>query len=67
MILAEISIRRPVFTIMVTLALIVFGFISLRDIGVDLFPKIDFPFVTVTTIYPGADSETVETEVDGRN
>jgi len=63
MILAEVAIRRPVFTIMVTLALIVFGFISLRDIGVDLFPEIEFPFVTVTTLYPGADSETVETEV----
>jgi len=63
MILAEISIRRPVFTIMITLALIIFGFISLRDIGVDLFPEVDFPFVTVTTVLPGADPETIETEV----
>ncbi len=63
MILADVSIKRPVFTVMVTMALIIFGIISLRNIAVDLFPKVDFPIVTVTTALPGADPETMETEV----
>ncbi|MDI6784585.1 MAG: efflux RND transporter permease subunit, partial [bacterium] len=61
--LAEVSINRPVFTTMIILALVVFGLVSLRLIGIDLFPNIDFPVVTVTTILPGADPEAIETRV----
>ncbi len=63
MILADVSIRRPVFATMVMLALIVFGLFSFRDLGVDLMPDVDFPFVSVLTILPGADPETIETKV----
>ena len=48
---------------MVILALVVFGAVSYRNIGVNLFPDVDIPFVTVSVVYEGADPETVETEV----
>jgi len=61
--IAELSIRRPVFASMVILAMVVFGLTSYRSIGVDLFPDVEFPVVTITVPYEGADPETVETEV----
>jgi len=61
--ISELSIQRPIFTTMVISALVVFGVISYRAIGVSLFPDVDFPIVTVTVAYEGADPETVETEV----
>jgi HAE1 family hydrophobic/amphiphilic exporter-1 len=64
--ISNTSIRQPVFTTMVISALVVFGLVSYRALGIDLFPKIDFPIITVTTILPGADPETVEIEVTER-
>ncbi len=64
--ISNTSIRQPVFTTMVISALIVFGLVSYRALGIDLFPKVDFPIVTVTAILPGADPETVETDVTER-
>jgi HAE1 family hydrophobic/amphiphilic exporter-1 len=61
--IAEVCIRRPIFASMVILAMVVFGAVSYKQIGVDLFPDVDFPIVTVTVIYEGADPETVESEV----
>jgi HAE1 family hydrophobic/amphiphilic exporter-1 len=61
--LAEVSIRRPVFAIMMIAALVVFGMVSYPRIGVDLFPNVEFPFVTVTVTYPGADPASMETKV----
>ncbi|MHC4405217.1 MAG: efflux RND transporter permease subunit [Planctomycetota bacterium] len=61
--IAELSIRRPVFASMVIVALVVFGLASYGTVGVDLYPEVDFPIVTITVPYPGADPETVETEV----
>ena len=61
--LAEVSIRRSVFAAMMIAALMVFGFYSLPRIGVELFPSVEFPIVTTTVIYPGADPETMETKV----
>ncbi|MBN1911611.1 MAG: efflux RND transporter permease subunit [Pirellulales bacterium] len=61
--IAEVSIRRPILASMSMLALVVFGVVSFRSIGVDLFPDVEIPVVTVTVPYPGADPETVETEV----
>jgi len=63
MLLSDVSIKRPVFTTMVILAILVFGFVSYTRIGLDMMPNVDFPLVTVLTIYPGADPETVEQEV----
>ena len=61
--IAEVSIARPVFASMMILALVVFGMTAYSTMGVDLFPDVDFPIVTVTVPYEGADPETVETEV----
>ncbi|HVE85306.1 MAG TPA: efflux RND transporter permease subunit, partial [Myxococcales bacterium] len=60
MILSDISIKRPVFTAMVVIALMTLGLLAVRNIGVDLFPDISFPIVTVATVYPGAGPEEVE-------
>jgi HAE1 family hydrophobic/amphiphilic exporter-1 len=56
-------ITRPVFTGMLTLAVVVFGLVAYPRIGVDQFPEVEFPIVTVTTILPGADPEAIERTV----
>jgi len=63
MLISNIAIRRPVFTAMVIGALIVFGAVSLMGLGIDLFPKVDFPIVSIITTLRGADPETVESRV----
>lgn len=64
--LSALAIRRPVFTSMVMLALVVLGFFSYRRLPIDQFPEIDFPIVAVQTVYPGASAGTVEREVSRR-
>jgi len=59
----EICIRRPVFTIMLVSAPIVLGAASYMRLGVDLFPNVDLPTVTVTTTLRGASVEEMETQV----
>jgi HAE1 family hydrophobic/amphiphilic exporter-1 len=61
--LAAVCVRRPVFTWVLILALVVVGAASIRGLPVDRFPNIDFPVVLVTTVLPGASPEQVETEV----
>src|SRR5829696_6157837 len=61
--LAEISIKRPVFGSMIILALVVVGAASYFRLGVDRFPKVDLPTVSVRTDMPGASTEEVETQV----
>src|SRR5436853_6018684 len=61
--LAELCVRRPVFASVLTLMLIVIGWFSYFRLGVDRFPKVDFPTITVTTRLPGAAPEELETEV----
>jgi len=63
MTLADLSIRRPVLATVMVGVLIVFGVVAYFRIGVDLLPDIDFPVVTITTIYPGASPEAVEDRV----
>ncbi|MCX7943756.1 MAG: efflux RND transporter permease subunit [Deltaproteobacteria bacterium] len=61
--LAEISIKRPVFTTMMIMAIITYGVYGYIKLAIDMFPNIEFPIITVTTIYRGADPETIETKV----
>lgn len=61
--IADISIKRPVFATMMIVALVVFGLFAYPRIGVDLFPNVEFPVVTISAIYPGANPETVESKV----
>ena len=64
--LAELSIRRPVFASVLVLALVVVGAFSYFTLGVDRFPKVDFPNVSVTIRQTGAAPEDVETEITDR-
>jgi HAE1 family hydrophobic/amphiphilic exporter-1 len=64
--LAQICVRRPVFATMLVLFLIVMGLDSYRKLGVDFFPKVEFPIVTVTTTLRGASPEEVESQVTKR-
>jgi HAE1 family hydrophobic/amphiphilic exporter-1 len=61
--LAEICVRRPVFAAMLILGMTVVGLFSFFGLGVDLFPKIDLPTITVTVTNPGASPQEVETEI----
>ena len=60
---SALAVRRPVATAMVFCALTVIGFFSLRELQVDLFPKIDFPSISVVTSYSGVAPEEMETLV----
>ncbi len=57
------SIRRPVATWTVVFAVTVLGVLAYRRLGLDLMPQVEFPFVTVLTVYPGASAEDIETSV----
>jgi len=59
----RISVKYPVFTIMMMLCLMVLGLASWQRMGVEEYPDVDFPFVVVYTSYPGASPETVESEI----
>lgn len=61
--IVEVCIRRPVFTVMLTLSLLALGAIGFQGLGVDLFPRVEFPYVSITTRMDGASPETMETEV----
>src|SRR5256714_30284 len=61
--LAEICIKRPVFAAMIILAMVVVGAASYFRLGVDRFPSVDLPTVSVRTTLPGASPEEVESEV----
>ena len=51
--LSRVAVRRPVLTTVVVSVFLVLGLFSYLGLVVDLFPDVEFPFVTVTTIYPG--------------
>jgi hydrophobic/amphiphilic exporter-1 (mainly G- bacteria), HAE1 family len=64
--LAEVSVKRPVFAIMMTAALIVLGAVSYESLGLDLMPKTDAPVVSVRADLPGASAEEIETTITKR-
>ena len=59
----RISVKYPVFTIMMMLCLMVLGLASWKRMTVEEFPNVDFPFVVVTTQYAGASPEAVESDI----
>ena len=61
MTISDLSIKRPVMMTVLVFAFVVIGLFSLSRLGIDLFPEIDFPFVSVVTVYPGAGPEEIET------
>ena len=63
MTISDICIKRPVFTWVLVAIPVVLGMVSYFRLGVDLFPDVDFPVCTVTTVLPGASVEEMETSV----
>jgi hydrophobe/amphiphile efflux-1 (HAE1) family protein len=61
--LSDVAIKRPVFTSMLSLCLLVLGLMGFKRLGTDLFPDVTFPIVTVSTVYRGAGPGEVETQV----
>ena len=59
----KVSLKNPVFATMVMLAFVVLGLYSYQRLKIDQFPNIDLPVVVVSTEYPGASPEIVESEV----
>lgn len=60
MTLSEVAIKRPVFTVMLMVALLVLGWFGFKRMGTDLFPDVSFPVVMVNVPYPGAGPQEVE-------
>ncbi len=61
--IAEISVRRPVFATVLSVLLVIFGFVSLQRLSVREYPDIDRPVVSITTTYRGASSAVIETKI----
>ena len=64
--LAEICVRRPVFATVIILSLVVVGFFAYMQLGVDRFPKVDIPTITITTRLIGAAPEEIETDISDK-
>ena len=61
--LAEVSIRRPVLAVVMSLLILLIGAVSFDRLSVREYPKIDEPTVTVNVRYPGASAEVIESQV----
>ena len=61
MFLTRFAVFRPVTTSMACLIVVLLGWMSVRSLRVDLMPDMTWPIITVTTLYPGAGPEEVET------
>ena len=61
--LPEISVNRPVTVTMIILIFMVLGVVSFTRLGLDFFPDLQYPEVSIITTYPGASSEEIETLV----
>jgi len=59
----RLAINRPIATLMYVMTLVIFGLLSFKSMPSALFPNVDFPIVTIKTIYPGVEAGTVESQV----
>ena len=66
MFISDASLKRPIAMSVGLIALMIFGVIAYRDIGVDLVPQVDIPYVSVSVIYPGASPDEIESSVARR-
>ena len=60
---AELSIRRPVLTVVISLMILLMGAISLTQLGVREYPAVDPPSISITTSYPGAAAEVMQAQI----
>ena len=63
MFLSDTAIKRPVTVILFTAGILIFGYIAFQNMGVDLYPEIEFPTVSVSSRLPGADPEIMDSDV----
>src|SRR5947199_7151820 len=61
--LSDISIKNPVFAVMLAAAMVIFGYLGYRDMGVSQFPEIDFPVVSITITREGAPPDIMDGDV----
>jgi len=61
--ISSLSIRRPVLSMVMTIIILLFGFIGMNYLGVREFPNIDRPIISVSTSYVGANSDVIETQI----
>src|SRR5262245_23546171 len=61
--LSDISIKNPVFPVMLSAAMVLFGYLSYREMGISQFPEIDFPVVNVTTYWEAASPDNTDFDV----
>lgn len=59
----ETSVRKPISVALIFIGVIVFGLFSLKNLGVDLYPEIEVPYISVITMYPGGNAEDIETNI----
>ncbi len=64
--LASLSINRPVLATVMSIAVVIFGVIGFSYLGVREFPSVDPPIITVTTNYPGANADIIESQITER-
>src|SRR4051794_27678185 len=64
--LAEVCISRPVFAVMLIMALVVVGGVSYTKLGIDRFPNVDLPIISVRTLLLGASPEEIESSITKR-
>ncbi len=63
MFLSDISVKRPIMMSMFLIVFVLFGGLAYFGLSLDLMPRVDIPFVTITTIYPGAGPQEIETQI----
>lgn len=61
--ISELSIRRPVLATVLTLIILLFGFIGYSYLGVREYPSVDNPIISVTCTYPGANADVIENQI----
>ena len=61
--LSSISIKRPVLSIVMSLFIVIIGFIGLTYLGVRDYPSVDIPIISVSTTYTGANADVIETQI----
>ena len=61
--ISELSIRRPVLATVLTIIILLFGFIGYSALGVREYPSVDNPIISVSCSYPGANADVIESQI----
>ena len=59
----ETAVRKPISTALIFIAVIVFGLFSVGKLGIDQYPEVEVPYISVITMYPGGNAEDIETNI----